>query len=100
MDRRCPFPKKVRKWIHKTGFLGYRRLRASSVGADTIHILNSWLTLDIEQAFRGEGKKWLEKSTKSITKDSGPRNKYFPVDYFLFTVSFPLLCNSHTHTER
>ena len=100
MDRRCPFPEKVRRWVHKIGLLGYRRLRASSAEANRIHTLNSWFTLDIEQAFRGEEKKWLEKSTKTVTKDSGPRNKYFPVGYFLFTVSFPLLYNLHTHTGR
>lgn len=92
MDRRCPFPEKVRRWVHKTGLLGYRRLRASSAEANTIHILNSWFTLDIEQAFSGEEKQWLEKSTKTVMKDSGPRNKYFSVGcFFLYCFLSSLL---------
>lgn len=76
-----------------------QELRASSAEANTIHILNSWFTLDIEQAFSGEEKQWLEKSTKTVMKDSGPRNKYFSVGCFSLHF-FPPSYNSHTHTQE
>ena len=45
----------VRSWIHRTELKAGRRVMASSGGVNTIHIVNSWFTLDMEQAIWWKG---------------------------------------------
>lgn len=73
--------------VHKQNVQTGRKARVSSGPVNAAHVVSSWLTLDIEQAFGGGAKKWPEGSTGTCHQGLKSEKQILSIGY-LFTLLF------------